>query len=310
MSDHSKINIYVNSKNRRTDETPSNFNIIIPDGLLKVNDNEEFKLSVISFYCHNNFYNCNNNTNKFQIIFRRSDNSVYMINDNVLTNGNPNVYDVLNNLNSITSIYLSSSYNRITNKFTYTRLYPQDSNYFNMYIKPINAGSFLGLNNNVEFLVTSTGNTSLYPINVVTIKSLCVGIDGDISFKYNNMESLNNGVYKCSDLILVKSVDVLKHELIKYENIDGNESFIFDLGNRDRIKYFTLSIYDQDGNTITDMTDYIIHIQFVIKKKDETKQLLKKSIEYNKENYLVLGHIFDIINKMYNIFIKIISKSI
>ena len=55
MSDHSKINIYVNSKNRRTDETPSNFNIIIPDGLLKVNDNEEFKLSVVSFYCHNNF---------------------------------------------------------------------------------------------------------------------------------------------------------------------------------------------------------------------------------------------------------------
>ena len=35
----SKINIYVNSKNRRTDETVSNFNIIIPDGLLKVNNN-------------------------------------------------------------------------------------------------------------------------------------------------------------------------------------------------------------------------------------------------------------------------------
>ena len=137
-----------------------------------------------------------------------------MINGNVLTNGNPNVYDVLNDFNSITSIYLSSSDNGITNKFTYTRLYPQDSNYFNMCIKPINSGSFLGLNNNVECLVTSTGNTSLYPINLVTIKSLCVGIDGDISLKHNNMESLNNGVYKCSDLTLVKWVDVLKHELI------------------------------------------------------------------------------------------------
>ena len=47
MSDNSKINIYVNSKNRRTDETASNFNVIIPDGLLKVTSNEEFQLNVI-----------------------------------------------------------------------------------------------------------------------------------------------------------------------------------------------------------------------------------------------------------------------
>ena len=28
------------------------------------------------------------------------------------------------------------------------------------------------------------------------------------------MESLNNGIYKCSDLILVKPIDVLKNEII------------------------------------------------------------------------------------------------
>ena len=55
MSDHNKLNIYINSKNRRTDETPSNFNVIIPDGLLKVNSDEDFELIVISFFCHNNF---------------------------------------------------------------------------------------------------------------------------------------------------------------------------------------------------------------------------------------------------------------
>jgi len=309
MSDYSKLNIYVNSKNRRADETPSNFNVIIPDGLLKVQNDEEFELTVISFHCHNNFYHCNNNTNKFQIIFRRVDNSIYMIADYLLTNGNPNVNDVLNNLNSLTYIYFTSTYNRMNNKFTFTRVYTQDANYYNMYIKPINAGSFLGLTNNVEFLVTSTGNTSLYPINVVTIKSICIGIDGDISFKYNNMESLNNGVYKCSDLILVKPIDVDKHQLIKYENVDAGESFTFDLGNRDRIKYFTLSVYDQDGNTITDMTDYNMLLQFTLRKKDETRKLLKSIIEYSKENYLVSGHIFDLINKMYNYFLKLISRS-
>jgi hypothetical protein len=55
MSENSKINIYVNSKKRRTDEPTSNFNIIIPDGLLKINNYEEFEINVISFSCINSF---------------------------------------------------------------------------------------------------------------------------------------------------------------------------------------------------------------------------------------------------------------
>ena len=91
MSENSKINIYVNSKNRRTDEATSNFNIIIPDGLLKINNNEEFEMNVISFSCINSFYHCNNNSNRFQIIFRNNLNNMYMIQDYYLNNGNPNV---------------------------------------------------------------------------------------------------------------------------------------------------------------------------------------------------------------------------
>ena len=53
----SKINIYVSSKNRKSDESSSNFSVIIPDGLLKVHDNEFFTLSVTSFNCYNDFIN-------------------------------------------------------------------------------------------------------------------------------------------------------------------------------------------------------------------------------------------------------------
>ena len=59
----SKINIYVNSKNRKSDESPSNFSVIIPDSLLKCNSDEYFTLSVNSFYCYNDFYQCNINSN-------------------------------------------------------------------------------------------------------------------------------------------------------------------------------------------------------------------------------------------------------
>ena len=99
-----------------------------------------------------------------------------------LAAGNPNVYDISSNINSFSTIYFTTSYNRITNKFTFTIIYTQTTDYYNMKIKPYNSINFLGLSNDVEFSVS-------YPINIITIKSLCIGISGDFSFRYNDMES-------------------------------------------------------------------------------------------------------------------------
>ena len=178
-----------------------------------------------------------------------------------------------------------------------------------MYIYPINSGGFLGFNNNIETLISFSNTECLYPININTIRALSIGIDGDISFNNNNMESnLNNSVYKASDLIFQTAVNVPKGYLINYQNIDGGDSFKYNLGNNDRIKYFILSVYDQDGNTISDMTDYIIHIQFTINKKSQQETLLKSLIDYNKQSYLIIGHIFDILNNFYSYFFKIKSN--
>ena len=91
-------------------------------------------------------------------------------------------------------------------------------------------------------------------------------------------------VCKASDLMLVKSVDVHKNELILYENIDGGDSFRFDLGNCEKI---LLSVYGQNGNTITDMSDYFMYIQFILRNIDETNLILNKVLEYNRESYLI-----------------------
>ena len=307
----SKVNIYVNSKNRKSDETPSNFSVIIPDGLLKVNKNEYFTLSVNSFYCYNDFYQSNVNSNCFNLIFRDNLNVVYSTQKLYLNLGNPNIYDLLSDINTKLSGYLTCSYDNIKNKITYTRIYAQTSNYYTMYINAINSGCFFGLNNNVETIILFSGSESINPININSIRALSVGMDGDISFNNNNMESnLNNSVYKASDLIFQTAVNVPKGFLIDYQNIDGGDSFKFTLGNHDRIKYFILSVYDQDGNTITDMTDYIIHIQFTINKKSQKEALLKSLIDYNKQSYLILGHIFDIFNNLYSYFVKKLNSNV
>ena len=301
----SKVNIYVNSKNRKSDETPSNFSVIIPDGLLKVNNDEYFTMSVNAFYCYNDFYQCNINSNYFTLIFRNNLNVVYVTQKIYLNVGNPNVYDLISDINSKLSGYLTCTYDNIKNKFTYTRVYTQTTNYFNMYINTINSGSFFGLTDNVETLISFSGTESTYPININTIRVLTIGIDGDISFTNNNMESnMNNSVYKASDLIFQTSVNVPKGYLINYQNMDGGDNFKYTLGNVDRIKYFILSVYDQDGKTLTDMTDYIIHMQFTIHKKSQQEILLKSLIDYNKQSYLILGHIFDILNNLYQYIFK------
>ena len=307
----SKINIYVNSKNRKSDETPSNFSVIIPDGLLRVNNDEYFTMSINSFYCYNDFYQCNNNCNSFNIILKNNTGAISGSQTFDLLVGNPNVNDITSYINSVLqpANVLSCTYDNIKNKITFTRLIPQTTTNDTFYINTFKAGNFLGFKNDTEILISFSGTTSTYPININTITALSIGIDGDISFSHNNMESnLNNSVYKASDLIFQTAVNVPKGYLITYQNIDGGDSFKYTLGNNDRIKYFILSVYDQDGNTISDMTDYIIHIQFTINKKSQQEQLLKSLIDYNKQSYLIIGHIFDILNNIYNYFFKIKSN--
>ena len=307
----SKINIYVNSKNRKSDETPSNFSVIIPDGLLKVDKDEYFTMSVNSFYCYNDFYQCNNNCNSFNIILKNNVDNISGQQLFLLPVGNLNVNDIVNAINSVLQPVnvLSCTYDNIKNKITFTRLTPQTPTNNTFYINTLKVGNFLGFKNDTDILISFNGTSSTYPININTITALSVGIDGDISFNHNNMESnLNNSVYKASDLIFQTAVNVPKGYLITYQNIDGGDSFKYTLGNNDRIKYFILSVYDQDGNTISDMTDYIIHIQFTINKKSQQEQLLKSLIDYNKQSYLIIGHIFDILNNLYNYFFKIKSN--
>jgi hypothetical protein len=62
--------------------------------------------------------------------------------------------------------------------------------------------------------------------------------------------------------------------------------------NNHDIKYFTLSCYNQDGITTTDMPDYSMHIQFIINKQNIIEEQNNKLIEYNRENYLIFRSSF------------------
>ena len=132
----SKINIYVNSKNRKSDETPSNFSVIIPDGLLRVNKDEYFTMSVNSFYCYNDFYQCNENCNRFAVIGKNDSGATAGVVTFDIPVGNPNVIDILNFINAVLKPggVLSCAYDNVKNKFIFTRLMVQTPENYELYI--------------------------------------------------------------------------------------------------------------------------------------------------------------------------------
>ncbi len=89
-----------------------------------------------------------------------------------LTNCNPSMYDVYSIIiHTLTSVHMTTSYNRTTNRFNFIRTYGQTTSYNNMYINIIIAVT-LGLLINVEFLINFCAIECLYSINVIAVKSL------------------------------------------------------------------------------------------------------------------------------------------
>ena len=285
-----KINLYIDSKNKHQGDTTNNFKFIIPDSLLRCKSNEYFTLNVTYFNCYNTIYQCNNNSNHYQVIFRRSDGSIYSISDKYLTIGNPNVNDLMEELNVQLINLCVVGYLKLKNLYTFTRVKAIDTNFNTMYIKPINSSNFLGFPNNVETLINNT--TSTNSINVNSIRAINITIDKNIPLDNSNIDNINI-MSNHSDIIFQKSVDVPPYALINYANTDGGDSFQYTISHLNSIHSFRLSVYDQNMNIIDDMPDYLMHIQFNIKRREQIISLLKAIIDYLKEIYLIGAHIFE-----------------
>ena len=137
-----KINIYINSKNRDSNEQISNFTVRIPQNLLRLQSGEYFTLNVNGFYCYNSWFNCIDGfNNEFQII-KNIDNEVIEIFNYKLNDGNPNVNDVKSNLNGLLLNKVLVSYDKQRNKFIFKRSLPVSTQNYTMYLNIINSEDF------------------------------------------------------------------------------------------------------------------------------------------------------------------------
>ena len=293
-----KINIYINSKNRDLSEPISQFTVRIPQNLLRLQQNEYFKLNVNGFYCYNSWFNCIDGfNNEFEIVMKDIEDEIFMVYHYNLNDGNPNVNDVRTNLNNLLLNKVVVSYDRIRNKFLFKRTLPVSSENYRMYLRIINSEDFLGFyKSDRNKLILLPYFNNIYSNNIVNIsgdEAIIIKISGDCILSGNTIDNFGLTTYQPSNIIFMKPIDVASNGLLKYNNEDGGDSFQYRISNIEQITYFELSVHNQDDEFIPNFSDYILLLQFIrhTTEENKTNSLLEILIDYVKQIYLIISQI-------------------
>ena len=230
-----KVNVYINSKNRSTQEQVSNFNVDIPEGLLRLyNKDEYWTLNVNFFSAFNSWYNCMTDFNDyFQLVYHDNNGIETERIDFKLTEGNPDVYEVKKNLSGLLYGHVNVNYDKPKNKHTFTRVSAITSNRHKLHLKIINAEDFLGFpkikRNILIELPPLTYVYSEQPINVVGDEAITISISGDASLEGNTVDNFGTDIYTPSNIIFCQAIDVPPYALLQYNNEDAGDSFQYRL---------------------------------------------------------------------------------
>ena len=289
-----KINLYVNSSYRKKDETTTNLKVIVPSGLIKSYGKDYFTLSITSFYCFNTLYQMDENNSDFNIVIRDISNNTfkYLFFSFVDCIGNPNVYNILEELNLLLNGYISVTYDKIKNLFLFTRTKAVDASNNKIYLKNKTCANFLGFSKdyiNKEIEITTDGIYSYQPINVIYHQQLLINIDGDIQMSINNLDNKNSDILEPSSVLFMKPIDINRNQLIMYDNIDGNASFQYKISQKDTINQINIRITNQDNEDIITLGDWQLTMQLERHDEDITESLLTQIKEYISYIFLIIG---------------------
>jgi len=291
-----KICVFINSKNRPENEEVSDFNVTIPDTLLKLHDkNEYWNLNVNYFSCFNSWYNCQTNFNdQFQLIYYDNEDNIYETINLRLNEGNPDVYDIKNELNKLMKFNVNVNYDKPKNVYAFMRTSIVTNEKHKLYLNIINAEDFLGFprskRNTLIELPVLVNVYSEQPINVIGDEAITISINGDASLETSTIDNFSSKSYVPSDIIFCQPIDVPPYSLLQYANEDGGDSFQYKLKQKKDIINFNLKVKNQDGEVIPHMTDYLLVLQFVKHKTyNKTESILESILDYIKQMFMMLG---------------------
>ena len=271
------ITSFISSANRQIHEDTYNFTIDYPDGILTCKTNEYMEINVLSFDMPNTMYNINSKNNEFDII---------TLNETIrktIPEGNYSVRTFMAQLkNLIANDFITITYNEAQNTYTFAKSAELTDTYN---IKPITIGKLIGVQDNIEYEIGTSGYTTGL-INLINYNKVMVRTE-NVAYYYSNVENIrtnNNSVFN-SDIIFWKSkADTEPFKILKYNNEDGGNSFVYKIENR-QINSIIFQLRNERNEIITDAPDYMMVIQYNFYEKQDIKRSLISIDNTMKEMY-------------------------
>lgn len=304
------ITSFISSENRQASEQVNNFTIDYPDGILSCRDNEYMELNVLSFDMANSMYNINDNNNKFRIYI---DNIIYF-KDYTIKAGNYSVKTLRDEINNLIKNIIPvnhPSYNIYLNNINLTINYNEPQNTYSFILKyvldpatntpiigetlpiiyfiPTSVAPLFGISLVSVNILTTPEPYTTGLINLIDYNKIIIHTE-NIAYYYSNIENIavKSNRQFLSNIVFWKSkADVLPYQLIKYNNEDGGNSFVYKIENRE-INSLILQLKNERNELIKDAPNYLLVIQYIFYEKDEYNLLLRTINETLKNIYQLL----------------------
>ena len=255
-------NLYITSRNKSGSDSNHNYNIYFSNYNINIDQDEEAYLNITSFQSLNSFYNINSNSKSF-IVRVRTDQEINFTYTFTLDDGNYDIFEFQEAVNNLCSTHFTITYNKNKNKWNYKAT---DINNL-VYIKPsIYNYKYFGMKPDVF-------NDILYPINDIGTYSSLINMNnfGLIIIKVIGLieqnkciDNFNSTISRGDTACIISRQDTSVGAQINWTSI--NNSFMKKISNRE-INQLNLQFFNEFNMPLTDLDEWVMCIQIIIKKK-------------------------------------------
>ena len=258
MNTTSMFNVLISTQHKKTFDTNTEIHVNIDDEYFNI-PSDEMYVCMNQFHSIKSFYSCQNGLNNhFQVLFRLPDEPEIIETFNIyLSEGNYDVKTLMKEIKQLTNNGLFQiDYNAKLNKYKYINLFqPQ----FDVIIKPITAGVFLGFENGVEYLISAQGTYSSTFINLSGYTSMMIKIEGNLNLQ-NSISNIEDDKFRYEKILGVININKISPmDSITFEN-DGCLFRHKLVGSK--INAFKIKIVNENGISFTNMADWTMSLRF------------------------------------------------
>lgn len=274
------FNVVISSKNRSSQDTNSSVSVKLKEEIYIAND-EVLHVCMQKFHTLKSFYSCQQGLNNyFQVLFRLPDEQIPIETfDIYLSDGNYDVRTLAKEIKTQTNNALFDiSYEPRLNKFLYKNLFQPE---FEVYIKPITAGIFLGFENGIEYKILADGTYSETFINIAGYTNMILKINGDLNVG-NTISNMHANEYNYDKILGIFNLSsVAPMDSIIYED-NGSCMFKHKINNG-KISEFSIQIVNEDGKVFPQMADWFLVLKFEKTKAKQNSERIENML--NDINY-------------------------